>query len=87
MTRKKARRRIARLLRHVGASFADAVQDARTLIARGRYAPLKSVESICVVEHNGCDCCGPFHRIVGFKGPSGTVTIEALAIASRHDLY
>lgn len=87
MTRKKARRRIARLLRHIGLTFAEAVQDARVLVARGRNEPLATAEKVLHMERMGCDCCGPSWIVVGLKGPLGTVTIDQLIAVSRQDLW
>ena len=87
MTRKKARRRIARLLRHIGLTFAEAVQDARTLVARGRNEPLATAEKVFRFESSGCDCCGDYRSVVGLKGSLGTVTIDQLIAVSHADLW
>lgn len=87
MTRKKARRRIARLLRHIGLTFAEAAEDAHTLVARGRNEPLATAEKVLKMECIGCDCCGDFSSVVGLKGPSGTVTIDELIAVSHQDLW
>lgn len=87
MTRKKARRRIARLLRGIGLTFTEAARDARLLVARGRNEPLSVAEKVLRFESAGCECCDDFYSVVGFKGPRGTVTVDEVIAVSRQNLW